>query len=301
MSPALAHVAFLGAPLNEKSLTPGRCDLAPKVVRETLRRFSVYDLETGVDLADLRVRDAGDAALKTRTPEEAFPILQAAMKDAAGAELVIVVGGNNAITRPCLRGLPLPLDRIGLLTLDAHFDLRDTNEGLNNGNPVRALIEDGLPAKNIAQIGLAPFANTRRMHDFAKAQGIEIHTVADCFERGVVKLAEKALARLAKTCEAIYVDFDIDVIEREGCPGAPGARPGGLPVRDFFVAARAIAAHPKVKAVDLTEFDPALDVGDVTTLTAGRWVCEILAGYWNRKAKAGGETAARARKKTARA
>lgn len=282
MSPALAHVAFIGAPLSEKSLTPGRCDLGPKVVREALRRFSVYDLETGLDLSDLKIRDCGDVSLRTRTPEVAFHPLRDAVRDAAGAELTVIVGGNNAVTRPGLHGLGADLSRIGLLTLDAHFDLRDTDGGLNNGNPVRALIDDGLPGRNIIQIGLAPFANTKRMHEFARTQGIEAHTISDCFERGIVKLAEKALTRLARACDTIYVDFDIDVIDRAQCPGAPGARPGGLPVRDFFAAARAIAAHPKVRAVDLTEFDPSLDSSDVAALTAGRWVCEILAGFSGR-------------------
>ena len=50
----------------------------------------------------------------------------------------------------------------------------------------------------------------------------------------------------------------------------------------FFEAARFLAAQPKVKLVDLTEFDPSLDVGDVTALTSGRWVCEVLAGYARR-------------------
>jgi formiminoglutamase len=283
MSPALAHVAFLGAPLNEKSLTPGRCDLGPKIVRETLRRFSVYDLETANDLGDLKIRDCGDVRVKTMTPEEAFAPLREAVREAAGAEFTIIVGGNNAVTRPGVHGLGVDLKRVGLLTLDAHFDLRDLDGGLNNGNPVRALIDDGLPGANIAQIGLAPFANTKRAHEFALAAGIETRTISDCRDRGVVKLAEKALARLAKTCEAIYVDFDIDVIDRAQCPGAPGARPGGLSVHEFFAAARAISTHPKVKAVDLTEFDPSLDSSDVTALAAGRWVCEVLAGFKDRK------------------
>jgi formiminoglutamase len=75
------------------------------------------------------------------------------------------------------------------------------------------------------------------------------------------------------------VDFDIDVIDRAHCPGAPGARPGGMPPDMFFRAARQLAAQPRVKLVDLTEFDPGLDVADITALTAGRWVCEILAGF----------------------
>ena len=48
------------------------------------------------------------------------------------------------MTRPAVLALRA-LDGVGLITLDAHFDMRDTSEGLSNGNPVRALIEDGLP------------------------------------------------------------------------------------------------------------------------------------------------------------
>ena len=39
-----APVALIGAPLNERSLTPGRCDLGPKALRAVLPRLSTYDL-----------------------------------------------------------------------------------------------------------------------------------------------------------------------------------------------------------------------------------------------------------------
>src|SRR3546814_16017678 len=80
------------------------------------------------------------------------------------------------------------------------------------------------------------------------------------------------------------IDFDIDVIDRSQCPGAPGARPGGMPVDMFFAAARYLAAEPRVKLVDLTAFDPSLDLGDITALTARRWACAVLAGYAARAA-----------------
>jgi arginase family enzyme len=180
------------------------------------------------------------------------------------------------VTRPAAHGLGLPLDRVGLLTLDAHFDLRETDGGLLNGNPIRALLEDGLPGRNICQIGLAPFANTAGMHRVAQEAGIGVFTISDVKRRGIEPVLEDALARLDHV-DALMVDFDIDVIDRAQCPGAPGARPGGLPVDLFFRAARILAAHPKVRLVDLTEYDPSLDVGQVTELTAARFVCEILA------------------------
>ena len=86
------------------------------------------------------------------------------------------------------------------------------------------------------------------------------------------------LERLSSLCEVIYVDFDIDVIDRSQWPASPGARPGGVSVHDFFDAARAIGACSQVRAVDLTEYDPSLEVGDLGSLTAGRWFCEILGG-----------------------
>ena len=275
-----APVAVLGAPLAERSLTPGRCDLAPKATRAALARMSVYDLETETDLSGVRVFDAGDLDLKLVNPELAFkPITEryARLVDASG--LAILLGGNNAVTRPAVHAVDATLKSVGLLTLDAHFDLRDTDCGLTNGNPVQALLDDGLPGAHIAQLGLAPFANTRRMHEKAKAAGIHVVTLRTCEETGLATAAAHALEQLAARCDAIHVDFDIDVIDRGHCPGAPGARPGGVSPRAFFDATRVIAAHPKVRSVDLTEFDPGLDVADITALTAARWFAEILAGF----------------------
>jgi arginase family enzyme len=119
------------------------------------------------------------------------------------------------------------------------------------------------------------------MHATALDAGIGVITMAEVKRLGIASALEAALARLAH-CAAIMVDFDIDVIDRAQCPGAPGARPGGMPASMFFAAARRLAADPRVKLVDLTEFDPSLDVSDITALTAGRWVCEVLAGFATR-------------------
>jgi len=274
-----APVALIGAGLNERSLTPGRCDLGPKAFRAVLPRFSTYDVETGETL-DVPVHDAGDLALKAVTPADAFEPVRDAVAAQAKRGLTVLIGGNNAITRPGVHGLGLA--RTGLLTLDAHFDLRDTDQGLTNGNPVQALLEDGLPGDWISQIGLAPFANTKRAHDKASAAGISVRTARVCRELGLVAVLAEELERLSARCEVIYVDFDIDVIDRSQWPASPGARPGGVSVQDFFEATRVIGAHPKVRAVDLTEYDPSLELGDLGSLTAGRWFCELLAGFAER-------------------
>ena len=273
-----APVGLIGAPLAAGSVTPGRCDLAPKVLRETLRRIGRYDVETGRELAT-EVFDRGDVAISDLSIEQATPVIRDAVAESAQAHsLTLLVGGNNAVTRPGLLGLGGRFDEIGLITLDAHFDMRDLDQGLSNGNPVRALIEDGLPGANIAQVGLASFANSRQKHADAVEAGNLIVTMGDVRRDGIAHAIDRALDHVAH-CDALVVDCDIDVIDRAQMPGAPGARPGGMTAHDFFHAVRRLAAEPRVRVIDLTEWDPSLDSTDLSALTAARWVAECLAGY----------------------
>jgi formiminoglutamase len=273
-----APVGLVGAPLAAGSVTPGHCDLAPQLLRQTLRRIGCYDVETRREIRT-HVADSGDVDLEGLTIEQATgPIRDAVEFSASLYELTLLIGGNNAVTRPGVLGLGLPLEKVGLITLDAHFDMRDTHEGLSNGNPVRALIHDGLPGSNIAQVGLASFANSRAMHDDALAAGNMVVTMEEIRLNGVERAVEKALAQVAH-CETIVIDCDIDVIDRSQFPGAPGARPGGMAVTDFFRAVRRLASEPRVRVIDLTEWDPPLDSTDLSALTAARWVAECLAGF----------------------
>ena len=275
---AETRVGLVGAPLAAGSVTPGRCDLAPALLRQTLRRIGRYDVETGRELST-EVADFGDVAIAELSIEQATPAIREAVAATAKKHaLTLLVGGNNAVTRPGVLGLGLPLDTVGLITLDAHFDMRDLDQGLGNGNPVRALIEDGLPGANIAQIGLASFANSRKMHEDALAAGNLVVTIGEVRRSGIRAAIERALEHV-RGCEAIFVDCDIDVIDRSQFPGAPGARPGGMAVENFFEAVRRLASEPRVRAIDLTEWDPPLDPSDLSALTAGRWLAECLAGF----------------------
>ena len=275
---AEAPVGLVGAPLAMGSVTPGRCDLAPAMFRAVLRRIACYDLETRREIAT-RIADHGDAAISGMTIEQATaPIRELCAASVAKHALTLVIGGNNAVTRPALLALELPLETVGLVTLDAHFDLRETARGLGNGNPVRALREDGLPGRNIAQVGLAPFANSAAMHRDAEDGGHYVATIGEVRAKGIAAVIGEALAHVAH-CAALVIDCDIDVIDRGQLPGAPGARPGGMAAHDFFAAVRMLASDPRVRLIDLTEWDPPLDPSDLSALVAGRWLAECLAGY----------------------
>jgi len=277
-APGRGAVGLIGAPLAAGSVTPGACDRAPKLLRRTLARIGRYDVETGRELTT-QVADRGDIDLDGLTIEQATPRIRDAVAASAEAHaLTLLVGGNNAVTRPAVLALGGDLAEIGLITLDAHFDMRDLDQGLNNGNPVRALIEDGLPGANIAQVGLAPFANSRAMHKDAIEAGNLVVTIGDVREGGIAQAIERALDHVAH-CDALVIDCDVDVIDRSQLPAAPGARPGGMAAHDFFWAVRRVAGDSRVRVIDLTEWDPSLDPSDLSALTAARWVAECLAGY----------------------
>jgi formiminoglutamase len=279
---ASGKLAVIGAPLACGSITPGRCDLAPAAIRKALERFSTYDLDSGRDVRGLSAHDLGDLDVAGLSPEEAF----APVRDAIGAalktaEAVVLVGGDNSIARPGCHALG-DLARCGLLTLDAHLDLRDLDGGLSNGNPVRALLRDGLPGNHIVQIGIQSFANSGAYAMVARKAGIRMISSKAALQRGIGYVMEEALLHLERETDRICVDLDLDVLDRTYAPATPGSRPGGLAPHQIRQAARLCGEHPKVRVLDLVEIDPTRDIADTTVMAAAACLLEFSVGVLKR-------------------
>ena len=74
--------------------------------------------------------DRGDVQIEGLSIEDATPPIRDAVAASAEAHaLTLLVGGNNAVTRPGVLGLGGKLEEVGLITLDAHFDMRDLDAG----------------------------------------------------------------------------------------------------------------------------------------------------------------------------
>lgn len=286
---SVGSLAVLGAPVYRGSITPGRCDLTPAAVREILRKFSCYDVEADVDLQQLAARDLGDLTeLSEKSLEEmSAPLADAVRQALESYDAVVLIGGDNSITRPGCHGLapalnPGALNRVGLLTFDAHFDLRDLTNGLTNGNPVSALLADGLPGHQIVQIGIQPFANSRAYAEVARRAEINVVTMNQVRAKGIEAVVTEALDYLSAQADAIYVDFDIDVLDRACAPATPGSRPGGLTPWELCRAAFLCGAQVRVRAIDLVEVDPTKDVADATLLATGQCLLSFASGLVTR-------------------
>jgi formiminoglutamase len=279
----IARLGVVGVPVRLGSISGGRFDLAPAAVRKALSRFSTFDIETGIDVNAVAAEDRGDLPLDDARPEDALGPLAGSVRGALdGLDAVVLLGGDNSVTRPGVHGVGADLDRVGLLTVDAHLDLRDTAGGLSNGNPVRALLEDGLPGGNVAQVGIQSFANSSEYAAVATAAGVTVLTLDTVRADGMASVVTGALDLLAERVDALYVDLDLDVLDRASAPASPGSRPGGLSPGELRTAARLCGRHPKVRAIDIVELDPTQDVADVTVLTAASCLLSFAAGLAGR-------------------
>jgi arginase family enzyme len=260
-----AALVVAGVPLTDLAVTPAGYEHAPGAIRDRLRKLSTWHGERQVALDAVPVRDLGDALVP--------PPLS--------APLTVLLGGHNAVTWHALAGAGAggpALDRWGLLTLDAHHDVRPYELGaVGNGSPVRALIDAGLRGTNVVQVGVHGFSNSRAHRDWCEAQGVTVLGADRILD--VTALLDDLAAR----CDAIYVDVDLDVLDRASAPACPGSRPGGVSPRQLLDAAFAAGAHHAVRGIDIVELDPLADVAHITTDTAALALLNVAAGFATRE------------------
>ena len=279
------RLVVVGVPTSTASISPSEAWRTPPAFREALSRFSTFDGETGVDIGDLSVADSGDWPVEKLPAPDAIDEIERSAAELKPGPVYAFIGGDNVITYPLVTGLwHAPLEKIGVLTLDAHHDVRSTEDGVSNGAPIRALIEAGLPGRNITQVGIHSFANSKHYREWAEERGVRIHTMTEVDERGIEDVIQSSLDALASSCDAIHVDFDIDVLDRAFAPGCPGSRPGGMTPRQLARAARIAGAHPHVVAADFVEVDVTRDAADVTVMAMATTFLAFVSGVASRPA-----------------
>lgn len=266
---------LLGVPAHRTSLSATRADRTPAAVRAALARFSTWSASVGLDLSDLAILDLGDVADPDGPDGEARTEAQAARYP--GVPL-LALGGDNSITVAVARGSRAD----GLVTLDAHHDLRD---GRSNGSPVRRLVAGGLDGTRVVQVGIADFANSPQYAARAHDLGITVVHREVLDRRPMADVMAEALdvAAGGSPSARIHVDLDVDVCDRSVAPACPASVPGGISAAQLRAAARAAGADPRVVSVDLTEVDATTDAPDQRTVRlAALCVLELAVGVLQR-------------------
>jgi len=277
------ELMVVGVPSSKASLSPSRADLTPLAVRDRLARFSTFHGEWGIDFGGITVSDEGNWAVSELDMHDMPNAVEQLSRSLPEVPLTLYLGGDNAITRPLVRAVATDRGRVGLITFDAHHDVRTLELGPTNGSPIRGLMEeDGLPGANVVQIGIHSFANSAEYRAYCDDRGVTVMTVGDVEQRGIGSVVEDALTVLTAKCDAIYIDVDVDVLDQAFAPGCPGARPGGMRVRDLAEGVRRCARHDKVTAMDFVEVDTEADRDELTLDAMAHLILSAVAGFSER-------------------
>ncbi len=276
ISSSRSPVGLIDVPAHKTSISPTNAHLTPKAIREALTRYSTFSYTTNQNIAELSIQDLGAIEDPDSNEDETIRVIQAANK-----ALTIALGGDNSITYAAALGVyGSQLASAGLITLDAHHDLRD---GVSNGSPVRRLIEAGLDPKRIVQIGINDFSNSYDYAMRARDFGITVISRTELHEIGIERACARALEIAGSANGPIHVDVDVDVCDRSVVPACPAAAPGGISAFEIRQAARILCQNPKVRGLDITEIDPTKDPEDGRTVRlAALLILESLAGFQSR-------------------
>jgi len=275
-----ADIALVGVPAFKTCLSKSSANLTPAAIRTALSRYSTYSGTDEIELNGLAFSDLGDIANPDHEDgEKRVVTFLADVRE--NYKLLIALGGDNSITYSVAAGLWPDLSKIGLITLDAHHDLRD---GISNGSPVWRLIQSGLPGKNIVQIGISDFANSKAYTDRANENGVHIVYRDALRKRPISDVMAEALDIAGSGGREIYVDLDVDVCDRSVAPACPASVPGGISADELRQAAHLAGSDSRVRAIDITEIDASLDTDDQRTVRlAALLVLEAAAGVAKRK------------------
>ena len=261
---------LLGVPASSTSISPTSAEKTPDAIRELLTRYSLAHSNPLVDMRTVRIADAGNVVSPDIDENAAIALIRNA---ASKAKLLIAMGGDNSITYAVSSGV----QATGLITFDAHYDLRD---GINNGSPVRRIVEAGMSGQRIVQIGIADFSNSPEYAARAKDFGIHVIPRSSLRNRPTTDVWQEA-SEVAG--DRVHVDFDMDVCDRSVVPACPAAAPGGISADEIRQYAFLAGSAKNVISMDITEIDCTSDSADGRTVRlAALVILEAIAGLSTR-------------------
>jgi agmatinase len=264
-----ASFVVVGVPFDRTtSFRPG-ARFGPDSIRQHSWNFESYDLETGIDLADVPVHDLGNVEefgfakdMVDSVREEIRPVY-------AAGKIPIVLGGDHACSPPCVEAYPEGKS-IGVLYLDAHMDFRSSYLGDSRSHACSSRrIVERVGAENVVVLGVRSVSKEEIEDN--RSVGMKFVTAHEVARDGIESSVRKALNLLHS--DRIYVSLDIDAIDPAYAGGTGTPEPFGLTPRDVKHVLGEVA--PRLAGFDIMEVSPHYDTGN-TSLLAARLAREAI-------------------------
>lgn len=221
--------------------------------------LSQYNLDL-TDIYDIEFRKA-----QKKATLEAHDMITAKVKQLCEEERIVVsVGGDHSITYPVYKGLftSKPGKRIGVIYVDAHFDMRpyDPDQAIggviSSGNAFRRILEDsdfGIAGQGMAVIGInnSGTALFRELDSYAKHKNVMV--VYDTDLADISNTINTALENVSKVSDHIHLSIDIDAVNKMFAPGVSCPAEKGITAQQLYTLVGGFSKHSKVISLDVAE------------------------------------------------
>jgi agmatinase len=243
----------------------------PQEIRKASWNFETFNLNTGVDLGQLAIHDAGDIIEKGCSQQVLQKtVIQWTSKVIAQKKLPLVLGGEHSITSSIVQAFPKD---IVVLALDAHLDFRQDYEGdpYNHACVLRR-VSDHIPPSSIAVLGV----RSAEQQEYKEAQNQQMF-IQDAFtihKKGWTSILQETQQIIGK--KPVYLTIDIDVVDPCYAPGTSTPEPFGITPFDVIECIETFAAQ--IVGCDLVEVCPTFDHGQTALLAARflRWILDAI-------------------------
>ncbi len=193
----------------------------------------------------------------------------------------IVIGGGHDYGYPHIAAAAdhFGAKEIGLINVDAHFDLRPFERGtMTSGSPYfRALEEGHILGANFTEFGLQEHCNDKSLLDYAKKKRVRSVFLSelplDSEKR--VRAFQLEIKRLSKNGQSVVVSFDLDALCMRDAPGVSAPQLEGFTAAEFLQMIRICALAKSVVSLGFFEVNPLVDENDRTS----KLVAQAIHGF----------------------
>ena len=256
----------------------------PTAIRQALANLAWHRQAPAYDAGDVICGDDRNGQAMEQAQAE-LAARAAALLDAG--HLPVLLGGGHDMAFASWQALAQHVGdtsktpRIGIINLDAHFDLRDPAHGASSGTPF-AQIADACQQRGwpfaYACVGISRASNTRALYQRAAALNVQIHEDSAC-QPGQMAPIGQALSAFIADCDHVYLSFDLDILPAAEAPGvsAPAARGVSFALLEPLI--ERIRDSGKLRLADVAELNPDYDIDQRTARLAARYIHQLsLAG-----------------------
>ncbi|MCK8520622.1 formimidoylglutamase [Aquimarina sp. D1M17] len=188
----------------------------------------------------------------------------------------IVLGGGHDLAYAHYNGIKAysPGQTIGIINLDAHFDLRTPASNGTSGTPFYQIAKENGDI-NYLCLGIQKESNNRELFKTAETFNVTYLENHEFEKENQTQVYDMVLNFIQKV-DLIYLTIDIDGFTSSIAPGVSAPSPLGFSANIAFDTIKKICLSKKLVSVDLVEMNPTYDIDNCTARLTARLVYHII-------------------------